>query len=50
MPQSGNGKGVHVLFSAFLFAVAAGVAGSIIAHYICKALDRHLGNEKNQPL
>lgn len=46
MPQSGNGKGVSGLDS-FLLAVAAGVVGSIIAHYICRALERHFGNNEH---
>ena len=33
------------MFSLSL-AVAAGVVGSIIVHYICKAMDRNLGNDK----
>ena len=45
MPQSGSGKGVSVL-EAFLYSVAAGVLGSIIAHFICRAVERYLGNEK----
>ena len=35
------------MLSAFLFAVAAGVVGSIIAYFICKAVERHLGNNKH---
>lgn len=31
---------------AFCFAVVAGVVGSIIAHFVCKAVERHLGNNK----
>ena len=32
--------------TAFLFAVTAGVVGSIIAHYICRVVDRKFfGNE-----
>ena len=45
MPQSGNGKGVPVLLSYLLLAIATSVVGSVIAHYICKALDRRFGNK-----
>ena len=30
---------------SFLWAVASGILGSIIAHYVCVAIDRHLGNK-----
>lgn len=31
---------------AFLLALVSGILGSIIAHYICRAIDRNLGNNK----
>ena len=32
---------------SFLWAVVTGVLASIIAHYVCKAMDRYLGSKKN---
>ena len=31
--------------SALLLAMVSGVVGSIIAHYICRAIDRHLDSK-----
>ena len=36
---------VHLGF--FAWAVVTGVLASIIAHYVCKAMDRCLGSKKN---
>jgi len=44
LPPASSGKEVFQVVS-FLWAVATGVLASIIAHYVCKAMDRYLGSK-----
>ena len=46
LPTDYYGKEVLRMVS-FLWAVVTGVLASIIAHYVCKAMDRYLGSKKN---